>query len=237
LPPLELEDEPPPVFPPLLELEELLELDDELLELLSLPPLELEDEPPPVFPPLLELEELLELDDELLELLSLPPLELEDELPVLPPLDELLELDGFPPLLELEDELLELDGLLDELLGNPPELEPSPSGAAASPETLFSPPPPQAARMARSATAASAMRREILGDGVKRLFMAYSLMFLFGADNRARLPASSVHDTKEAGSQDPSGIPARRIHQRSKWFFENIYHSSPERGKASCTLR
>ncbi|MBK9219520.1 MAG: hypothetical protein IPL70_14600 [Uliginosibacterium sp.] len=233
-------------MPPLLELEELLELDDELLELLSLPPLELEDEPPPVFPPLLELEELLELDDELLELLGFPPLELEDELPVFPPLleleelleldDELLELLSLPPL-ELEDELLELDELLDELLGNPPELEPSPSGAAASPKSLFSPPPPQAARMARSATAASTMRREILGDGVKRFFMAYSLMFLFGADNRARLPASTVHDTKEAGSQDPSGIPARRIHQRFNYFFENIYHSSPERGKASCTLR
>lgn len=170
---LELEDLPPLLelleleetlgLPPL-ELDELLELDDELLEL-------------EVLPPLLEP----------LELDGFPPLELEEELPVLPPLleldDELLELDGFPPLLELEldEELLELD----ELLSKPPELEDSPSGTE-SPDALPSAPPPQAARMARSATATIAMRREIRDDDKRFFMMEYPFQILVWLDSRHR---------------------------------------------------
>lgn len=167
-------------------------------------------------PPLLELEEELPVLPPLLELLELvffPPLELEEELPVLPPLleldDELLELE-----LELDEELLELDELLDELLGSPPELEVSPSGAATSLDALFSPPPPQAAKSARSATAARAMRREIRDDGLKRFFMMYSLRLSFGAGDKAGRPATPAHAKLAAGPQAPSGIWRERVHQR-----------------------
>lgn len=168
----------------------------------------------PVLPPLLELEEELPVLPPLLEPLEpvfFPPLELEEELPVLPPLleldDELLELELE---LELDEELLELD----ELLGSPPELEVSPSGAATSLDALFSPPPPQAAKSARSATAARAMRREIRDDGLKRFFMMYSLRLSFGAGDKAGRPATPAHAKLAAGPQDPSGIWRERVHQR-----------------------